>query len=64
VDWTEWKTLHALRQTPQIFERLQQTLAETSGGDLQVQSRLRKEFPHELVCAALSLHELRNRGSP
>jgi hypothetical protein len=62
VDWTEWKTLHALRQTPQIFERLQQTLAETSGGDLQVQSRLRKEFPHELVCAALSLHELRNRA--
>ncbi|MDB5391485.1 MAG: hypothetical protein JWM11_7131 [Planctomycetaceae bacterium] len=59
MDWTEWKTLHALRQTPQIFERVRQTIAETRGGDLQVQSRLRKEFPHELVCAALSLHELR-----
>jgi hypothetical protein len=63
VDWSEWNTLHALRQTPQIFDRLQKTIAETGGSDLQIQSRLRKEFSHDLVCAALTFHELRNKAS-
>lgn len=62
MDWTEWNILHALRDTPQIFDRLQQIVAAVGQSDLQIQARLRKEFPHDLVCAALSLHEIRHKA--
>ena len=50
IDWSEWQTLCALRDTPAIFERLR----ETTGSELQIQARLRKEFPESLVRAAIS----------
>lgn len=62
MDWTEWNTLHALRDTPGIFERLRQVTREAGQSDLQVQSRLRKEFSPELVCAALSLVDFRRKA--
>ena len=58
IDWSEWQTLCALRDTPAIFERLR----ETTGSELQIQARLRKEFPESLVRAAISLQELRRKA--
>lgn len=58
IDWTEWQTLCALRDTPQVFERL----AECSGSELQIQSRLRQEFPEAVVRAAITLQELRRKA--
>jgi hypothetical protein len=58
IDWTDWQTLLALRNTPQIFEQLR----EATGSELQVQSRLRQEFPESLVRAAIGLHELRRKA--
>lgn len=58
IDWNEWQTLCALRDTPAIFARLQ----ESSGSELQVQARLRKEFPEALVRSAISLQELRHKA--
>ena len=58
IDWREWQTLWTLRETPAIFARLQ----ECAGTELQVQARLRKEFPETLVRAAISLQELRHKA--
>ena len=58
IDWHEWQTLQTLRETPAIFARLQ----ECSGSELQVQARLRKEFPEALVRGAISLQELRQKA--
>lgn len=58
IDWNEWQTLCDLRATPQVFERLR----ECSGSELQIQSRLRKEFPDELVRAALALYQIRQKA--
>ena len=57
-DWIEWQTLRELRATPAIFARLR----ECSGSELQVQARLRKEFPESLVRGAISLQELRQKA--
>lgn len=59
MNWTEWNTLHALRNSPRILERISHVITEIGGNDLHVQARLRKEFPHDLVCAGLSLREFR-----
>lgn len=56
--WNEWQTLLDLRETPRIFERLR----EISGTELQVQSRLRQEFPEALVRAAMTLQDLRRKA--
>lgn len=58
IDWSEWQTLLALRETPSIFERLR----ESTGSELQIQARLRKEFPESLVRGAISLQELRRKA--
>lgn len=58
IDWREWQTLQALRETPAIFARLH----ECSGSELQVQAHLRKEFPEVLVRGAISLRELRQKA--
>lgn len=59
IDWTDWQTLLALRETPQIFQRLE----EVTGSELQVQARLRQEFPEYLVRAAMTLRDLRRRAA-
>lgn len=58
IDWNEWQTLLDLRETPRIFERLR----EMTGTELQVQSRLRQEFPESLVRAAMTLQDLRRKA--
>ncbi|MCH7688393.1 MAG: methyltransferase domain-containing protein [Planctomycetes bacterium] len=55
----EWALLWKLRQTPRIFERLE---AE-SASELQLQGRLRCEFPDDVVRAALTLSELRRKAA-
>ena len=55
----EWALLWKLRQTPRIFERLE---AE-SASELQLQGRLRCEFPDDMVRAALTLSELRRKAA-
>lgn len=59
IDWNEWQTLLDLRETPRIFERLR----EMTGTELQVQSRLRQEFPESLVRAAMTLQDLRRKAN-
>lgn len=59
IDNDDCRTLNALRQTPELFERLN----ELEGSELSKQSALRKLFPDELVRAAMSLHELRQRAA-
>jgi hypothetical protein len=48
-----------LKECPQIFQRIN----ELSGDEFQIQGILRREFPPELVRAALTLVDLRNKGS-
>lgn len=55
----ECRILTALRVVPEIFERL----AETRGSELAVQSALRRQFPDELVRAALLIHDLRKKAA-
>lgn len=59
IDWNEWQTLLDLRETPRIFERLR----EMTGTELQIQSRLRQEFPESLVRAAMTLQDLRRKAN-
>ncbi len=59
VNWTEWQTLTALRQTPLIFDRLR----DCTGSELQVQAKLRQEFPESLVRAVITLQELRRKAT-
>jgi hypothetical protein len=51
--------LRRLRAVPDIFARI----AEWNGSELALQERLRADFPEELVRGALSLLELRARGT-
>ena len=55
----EWTLLSKLRQTPQIFARLE----GESATELQLQQRLRREFPGDVVRAALTLSELRRKAA-
>lgn len=54
----ECRVLKELRQTPEIFERLE----GITGTELAVQTVLRREFPDDVVRAAISLRELRRRA--
>ena len=54
----ECRVLHELRETPQIFTQI----SEWTGGELGLQSRLRRQFSDALVRAAVSLHELRKKA--
>ena len=53
-----WELLGRLRNSPAIFDLLQ----HESGSELAIQKRLRREFPDELVRAAIELHQLRRRA--
>ncbi len=54
----ECRILRELRATPLIFELIE----ASSGSELAMQSKLRREYPDDLVRAAVSLCELRKRG--
>ncbi|MEZ6045573.1 MAG: hypothetical protein R3C11_08345 [Planctomycetaceae bacterium] len=51
-----WKKL---QQTPELFERLQ----NSSSSELRLQQELRESYTPDLVRAAISLHELRVKGT-
>lgn len=51
-----WKEL---KRTPEILEQL----AQSNIGELRLQQELRKEFSPDLVRAAITLHELRQKGA-
>jgi hypothetical protein len=53
----EWRLLHELRATPRLLER-----ASADGNELRVQAELRREYPADLVRAALGLVELRKKA--
>ena len=55
----ELRILHQLRGADRLFDELRRA----SGSELQIQSRLRAEFPDELVRAAIALEELRRRAA-
>jgi THUMP domain-like/RNA cap guanine-N2 methyltransferase len=54
----ECRILRDLRATPQIFELIEMS----SGSELALQSKLRRDYPDDLVRAAVSLYQLRKRG--
>jgi hypothetical protein len=58
-DCKECRVLRELREAEGLFEALR----EARGSELQVQERLRAEFPDELVRAAITLEELRRKGA-
>lgn len=51
--------LRRLRETPALLAEV----AASTEPELALQTRLRKEYPDELVRAAINLHELRRRGT-
>ncbi|MCA9042104.1 MAG: hypothetical protein KDA65_17260 [Planctomycetaceae bacterium] len=51
-----WKQL---QQTPDLLDKL----ASSSSSELRLQAELRKEYPADLVRTAISLHELRLKGT-
>jgi hypothetical protein len=56
--WHEYELLHALRNCPEVLAR-----AETvTGSELAAQQTLRREFPDDLVRAALTLVDLRRKA--
>ena len=55
----ECRLLRELRHVPEIFA----LIGEWTGGELGLQSRLRRQYSDELVRAAVSLHELRKRAA-
>lgn len=55
----ECRVLCELRRTPQILD----SIAEWKGPELGLQSKLRRQFPDDLVRAALTLHELRRKAA-
>ena len=54
----ECRILRDLRATPQIFGQIE----ISSGSELALQSKLRGDYPDDLVRAAVSLYQLRKRG--
>ncbi len=54
----ECRLLGELRVTPQIFAQIE----TSSGSELALQSKLRRDYPDDLVRAAVSLYQLRKRG--
>lgn len=56
---SEVDVLRELRSSPELLERLR----HSSGSELHVQRELRREFPDDLVRAALTLQELRRKAA-
>jgi len=54
----ECRVLQALRQTPEILD----LISGWTDSELGLQAVLRRQYPNDLVRAALSLHELRRRA--
>ncbi len=54
----ECRILRDLRVTPEIFAQIE----ISSGSELALQSKLRRDYPDDLVRAAVSLYQLRKRG--
>ena len=54
----ECRVLHVLRETPQIFEQI----AASNGPELSLQAILRRQYPDDVVRAAISLQDLRRKG--
>ena len=54
----ECRVLQALRQTPEILD----LISGWTDAELGLQAVLRRQYPNDLVRAALSLHELRRRA--
>lgn len=57
--WSEWDTLRRLRETPQLLDAVK----ESRESELALQSKLRKEYPDELVRMALTLVDCRRRAA-
>jgi hypothetical protein len=55
----EWDLLHELRDATQLLE----IVTGNAGNELQLQTKLRREFPDRLVRAAFALCDLRRRGA-
>ena len=55
----ECRVLRELRGTPEILD----LISDWSGAELGLQSRLRRQFPDDVVRAAISLHELRRKAA-
>ena len=55
----ECRVLRALRETPFLFDQI----ATSNCSELALQAGLRRQFPDDLVRAAVSLHELRHRAT-
>jgi hypothetical protein len=55
----EWELLHALRDHPELLA----LVAAASGDELQLQTRLRREYDENLVRGAFALCELRRKAT-
>ena len=55
----ECELMQQLRSSEHIFELLK----VSDGSELQIQKQLRKEFPQDLVRAAMTLHKLRHKAA-
>ena len=55
----ECRVIRALRNAPEIFEQI----AKYQGSELGLQVALRRQFPDDMVRAAVSIHELRRRAA-
>lgn len=55
----ECRVILALRDTPEIFEQI----SKYKGSELGLQASLRRQFPDDMVRAAVSIHELRQRAA-
>ena len=55
----ECELMRQLRRSEPIFE----LLSESAGSELQIQKQLRKEFPQNVVRAAMTLHKLRQKAA-
>ncbi|MFO1022412.1 MAG: hypothetical protein U0903_17205 [Planctomycetales bacterium] len=57
--WEEWEILLRLHDLPELLE----AAAQRDIGEFQLQQRLRREYPDELVRAALALRDCRQRAA-
>ena len=55
----ECELMRQLRRSERIFE----LLTASAGSELQIQKQLRKEFPQDVVRAAITLHKLRHKAA-
>lgn len=60
ADFDECRILRELRRSARLFDVLS---TASAGSELSLQRRLRRDFPDEVVRAALALHELRKRAA-